>query len=150
MVADYSQIELRIAAKISADKRMLAAFANGEDIHTITARSLTGREEVTKQERKLAKAVNFGLFYGMEPGRLEKLCQSELRGRDDPEGGRALLAAASSRPILASEPGMIESTGSSRSTVVPRPGRLPAGAARASRSLPRGSTLPYRARAQTA
>ena len=64
VVADYSQIELRIAAKISGDKRMLAAFANGEDIHTITARSLTGREEVTKQERKLAKAVNFGLYTG--------------------------------------------------------------------------------------
>ena len=65
VVADYSQIELRIAALISGDERMLAAFANGEDIHTITARSLTGREGVTKQERKLAKAVNFGLLYGM-------------------------------------------------------------------------------------
>src|SRR5215212_10196697 len=70
VVADYSQIELRIAAKISREERMLAAFANGEDIHTITARSLTGREEVTKQERKLAKAVNFGLLYGMSPGGL--------------------------------------------------------------------------------
>jgi DNA polymerase I len=65
VVADYSQIELRIAAKISGEERMLEAFAKGEDIHTITARSLTGREEVTKQERKLAKAVNFGLLYGM-------------------------------------------------------------------------------------
>ena len=62
VIADYSQIELRIAAKISRDKMMLAAFANGEDIHTITARSLTGHEEVTKQERKIAKAVNFGLL----------------------------------------------------------------------------------------
>src|SRR5215203_1602283 len=70
VVADYSQIELRIAAKISREERMLAAFANGEDIHTITARSLTGREEITKQERKLAKAVNFGLLYGMSPGGL--------------------------------------------------------------------------------
>ena len=86
VVADYSQIELRIAAKISADKRMLAAFANGEDIHTITARSLTGHEEVTKQERKLAKSANFGLLYGMSPGGLRTLC-SQLRGRDDQEGG---------------------------------------------------------------
>ncbi len=92
VVADYSQIELRIAAKISREERMLAAFANGEDIHTITARSLTGREEVTKQERKLAKAVNFGLLYGMSPGGLEKLCPSQLRGRDVPRRGRALLA----------------------------------------------------------
>jgi DNA polymerase I len=76
VVADYSQIELRIAAKISADKRMLAAFANGEDIHTITARSLTGREEVTKQERKLAKAVNFGLLYGMSPGGLRNYARA--------------------------------------------------------------------------
>jgi DNA polymerase-1 len=76
VVADYSQIELRIASKISGDKRMLAAFVNGEDIHTITARSLTGREEVTKQERKLAKAVNFGLLYGMSPGGLRNYARA--------------------------------------------------------------------------
>src|SRR5215217_506265 len=76
VVADYSQIELRIAAKISGDKRMLAAFANGEDIHTITARSLTGRREITKQERKLAKAVNFGLLYGMSSGGLRNYAQA--------------------------------------------------------------------------
>jgi DNA polymerase-1 len=76
VVADYSQIELRIAAKIAGEERMLAAFANGEDIHTITARSLTGREEVTKQERKLAKAVNFGLLYGMSPGGLRNYARA--------------------------------------------------------------------------
>lgn len=65
--ADYSQIELRIAARISGDERMLEAFAAGEDIHTITARSLTSKKEVTKEERKLAKAVNFGLLFGMKP-----------------------------------------------------------------------------------
>src|SRR5215211_2262052 len=76
VVADYSQIELRIAAKIAGEERMLAAFVNDEDIHTITARSLTGREEVTKQERKLAKAVNFGLLYGMSPGGLRNYAQA--------------------------------------------------------------------------
>jgi DNA polymerase I len=76
VIADYSQIELRIAAKISRDKMMLAAFANGEDIHTITARSLTGHEEVTKQERKIAKAVNFGLLYGMSSGGLRNYAQA--------------------------------------------------------------------------
>jgi DNA polymerase-1 len=76
VVADYSQIELRIAAKIAGEERMLAAFANDEDIHTVTARSLTGRKEVTKQERKLAKAVNFGLLYGMSPGGLRNYARA--------------------------------------------------------------------------
>jgi DNA polymerase-1 len=65
VIADYSQIELRIAAKISGDTEMLAAYTEGRDLHTLTARSLTGREDVTKDDRKLAKAVNFGLLYGM-------------------------------------------------------------------------------------
>jgi len=65
VIADYSQIELRIAAKISGGKEMLSAYTEGRDLHTLTARSLTGREEVTKDDRKLAKAVNFGLLYGM-------------------------------------------------------------------------------------
>jgi DNA polymerase-1 len=62
--ADYSQIELRIAAKISGDERMLEAYERGDDLHTITARGITGKEEITKEKRKLAKAVNFGLLYG--------------------------------------------------------------------------------------
>jgi DNA polymerase-1 len=65
VIADYSQIELRIAAKVSGDKEMLSAYSEGRDLHTLTAQSLTGREEVTKEDRKLAKAVNFGLLYGM-------------------------------------------------------------------------------------
>jgi DNA polymerase I len=65
VIVDYSQIELRIAAKISGDKEMLSAYAEGRDLHTLTAQSLTGREEITGDDRKLAKAVNFGLLYGM-------------------------------------------------------------------------------------
>jgi DNA polymerase I-like protein with 3'-5' exonuclease and polymerase domains len=65
VIADYSQIELRIAAKISEDKEMLSAYAEGRDLHTLTAQSLVGRKEVSKDDRKLAKAVNFGLLYGM-------------------------------------------------------------------------------------
>ncbi len=65
--ADYSQVELRIAAKISGDKKMLEAYQRGEDLHAITAKSLTGREDVRKEERRLAKAVNFGLLYGQGP-----------------------------------------------------------------------------------
>ena len=62
--ADYSQIELRIAAKITGDTRMLAAYQKGEDLHTLTARALLGKTDVTKADRQLAKAVNFGLLYG--------------------------------------------------------------------------------------
>jgi DNA polymerase-1 len=64
-IADYSQIELRIAAKISGDAQMLAAYAEGRDLHTLTARNLTRGEDVSKDERKLAKAINFELLYGM-------------------------------------------------------------------------------------
>jgi DNA polymerase-1 len=63
--ADYSQLQLRIAAKIANEKHMLAAYARGEDLHTLTAKSLAGKAEVTKQDRQLAKAVNFGLLFGL-------------------------------------------------------------------------------------
>ena len=63
--ADYSQIELRIAAKVSGDKALLEAYQRGEDLHTLTARQVLGIDEVTKQHRQLAKALNFGLLYGM-------------------------------------------------------------------------------------
>ena len=62
--ADYSQIELRIAAKLTGDKAMLDAYGRGEDLHTQTARMVLGVKEVTKPQRQLAKAVNFGLLYG--------------------------------------------------------------------------------------
>jgi DNA polymerase-1 len=61
--ADYSQIELRIAAKISGDERMLEAYQKGIDLHSLTAKSLA-QAGVGKEDRRLAKAVNFGLLYG--------------------------------------------------------------------------------------
>jgi DNA polymerase-1 len=64
VIADYPQIELRIAAKVSGDKEMLYAYAEGRDLHMLSAQSLTGREQVTKDDRKLAKAVNFGCSTG--------------------------------------------------------------------------------------
>ncbi|WP_460315912.1 DNA polymerase [Thermus oshimai] len=65
--ADYSQIELRIAAEISGDRAMLAAYREGQDLHVLTASRVLGKPpgEVTKEDRQLAKAVNFGLVYGM-------------------------------------------------------------------------------------
>jgi DNA polymerase-1 len=63
--ADYSQIELRIAAKVSGDGAMLAAYRAGEDLHALTCRHVLGVAEVTGEQRQLAKAINFGLLYGM-------------------------------------------------------------------------------------
>lgn len=64
--ADYSQIELRIIAEISKDENMMEAFVNGLDIHTATAAKVYGiaLDEVTSEQRRNAKAVNFGIIYG--------------------------------------------------------------------------------------
>ena len=66
MAADYSQIELRIIAALSKDKNMISAFNDGLDIHAATAAKVYGipLEEVTKDQRSSAKAVNFGIIYG--------------------------------------------------------------------------------------
>ena len=65
--ADYSQIELRVLAHIAEDEIMINAFKNGEDIHAMTASQVLGipMAEVTKEQRSSAKAVNFGIVYGI-------------------------------------------------------------------------------------
>ncbi|HKB83251.1 MAG TPA: DNA polymerase I [Burkholderiales bacterium] len=65
--ADYSQIELRIMAHLSQDKRLLKAFAAGEDVHRHTASEIFGVESaaVSSEQRRYAKVINFGLIYGM-------------------------------------------------------------------------------------
>ncbi|KLN97560.1 DNA polymerase I [Moellerella wisconsensis] len=67
VAADYSQIELRIMAHLSQDKGLLTAFAEGKDIHRATAAEVFGvsLNEVTNDQRRSAKAINFGLIYGM-------------------------------------------------------------------------------------
>lgn len=67
VIADYSQIELRVAAEISGDKRMLAAYRAGRDLHLLTASHLANKPAhlVDKQKRQAYKAVNLGLIYGM-------------------------------------------------------------------------------------
>ncbi len=67
VAADYSQIELRIMAHLSEDPSLLAAFAAGQDIHRATAAEVFGTdtESVTVDQRRSAKAINFGLIYGM-------------------------------------------------------------------------------------
>ncbi|PIT97798.1 MAG: DNA polymerase I [Candidatus Andersenbacteria bacterium CG10_big_fil_rev_8_21_14_0_10_54_11] len=67
--ADYSQLELRIAAHLAQDEQMLAAFRAGEDIHRATAAWVYGAERaaVTDEQRRTAKTLNFGVLYGMGP-----------------------------------------------------------------------------------
>ncbi len=65
VIADYSQIELRIVAELAQEKIMLEAYRNGGDLHTLTAQMVTGKSTITKDERQVAKACNFGLIYGM-------------------------------------------------------------------------------------
>jgi DNA polymerase-1 len=74
VAADYSQIELRIMAHLSGDEGLLKAFANGQDIHTATASEVfdTAVEEVSIEQRRNAKAINFGLIYGMSAFGLSK------------------------------------------------------------------------------
>lgn len=74
VAADYSQIELRIMAHLSSDKGLLNAFATGQDIHTATASEVfdTSLKEVSIEQRRNAKAINFGLIYGMSAFGLSK------------------------------------------------------------------------------
>jgi DNA polymerase-1 len=70
--ADYSQIELRVFAHYSGDEAFIEAFQQDQDIHTRTASEILGKgpEEVTAEMRRLAKAINFGIIYGMGPRKL--------------------------------------------------------------------------------
>jgi DNA polymerase-1 len=80
--ADYSQIELRIAAELSGDETMQRAFKNGEDIHSATAKVIFETESVTAEMRRKAKEVNFGVLYGIQPFGLAQrldISQSEAK-----------------------------------------------------------------------
>lgn len=72
---DYSQIELRVVAAMSGDKKMLAAFEAGEDIHTATAAAIwkVAPKDVTSEQRRAAKAINFGILYGQGPHGLARV-----------------------------------------------------------------------------
>lgn len=77
--ADYSQIELRLLAHMSEEPLLVDAFQRGEDIHTATARQLYDTDEVTKEQRSLAKAINFGVMYGMGPKSLAEQTKMTLK-----------------------------------------------------------------------
>ena len=77
VIADYSQIELRVAAEIARDERMIAAYGTHDDLHRLTASLVSGKPlaDVTKQDRQAAKAVNFGLIYAMGAKGLQAYAQ---------------------------------------------------------------------------
>lgn len=74
LAADYSQIELRLLAHLSGDERLIGAFREGEDLHTRTAAELfeVPKDEVTREQREIAKRVNFATIYGVSAFRLSK------------------------------------------------------------------------------
>jgi DNA polymerase-1 len=74
VTVDYSQIELRVLAELADDPDMIAAFLSGADIHRETAAKIAGKapQDVTAAERSAAKAINFGIIYGMGPQRLAR------------------------------------------------------------------------------
>jgi len=79
--ADYSQIELRVMAHLSDDPALIAAFIKGEDVHSRTAAEILGRaiEDIGESERRMAKAVNFGIIYGLSSFGLSKQLKISLK-----------------------------------------------------------------------
>ncbi|MGV0029093.1 DNA polymerase [Phormidesmis priestleyi] len=77
--ADYSQIELRIVARLSGDAQMQRAYRRSEDLHRLTAALVTGKaiDAVSEEDRRLAKAINFGLIYGMGAAKLQSYAETK-------------------------------------------------------------------------
>jgi DNA polymerase-1 len=100
--ADYSQIELRIAAQVSGDAALLEAYRAGADLHTLTARRVLGVAEVSPEQRQLAKAINFGLLYGMGVKGFRQYAKSQYGLElSDAEAGRYRRALFDAYPGLA-------------------------------------------------
>jgi DNA polymerase-1 len=80
IVADYAGIELRIAAKLANEQRMMKALNNGGDLHTLTASIIRDKDvsQVTKEERQIAKSCNFCLIYGGGAEKLQKYAQAQF------------------------------------------------------------------------
>jgi DNA polymerase-1 len=92
IVADYSQIELRAAAAIAGEMAMIQAYERGEDLHRKTAAAVLSKsvDRVTKENRQLAKAVNFGLLYGQSAGGLVDYARSHYGVNLSPSDARAI------------------------------------------------------------
>ncbi|WP_204137217.1 DNA polymerase I [Halomicronema sp. CCY15110] len=72
VAADYSQIELRILAHLSDEPVLVEAYNNGDDVHALTARLLFEKDDITPEERRLGKIINFGVIYGMGASRFAR------------------------------------------------------------------------------
>ena len=72
VAADYSQIELRILAHLSQEPVLIDAYSNDKDVHSVTARLLFDKDEITLEERRLGKIINFGVIYGMGAQRFSR------------------------------------------------------------------------------
>ncbi|MGF1497677.1 MAG: DNA polymerase I [Elainellaceae cyanobacterium] len=72
VAADYSQIELRILAHLSQEPVLLETYRSGEDVHTLTARLLFDKDDISVEERRLGKIINFGVIYGMGASRFAR------------------------------------------------------------------------------
>ena len=112
---DYSQIELRIVAHMSGDQAMLQAFREGQDIHAATAAAILDIPitEVTKDQRRHAKAINFGLIYGMSPFGLSRstdltLAEAENFVRDYFEHFPGVKKYLDNIRVLAARQGFVE------------------------------------------
>ncbi|PSO83061.1 MAG: DNA polymerase I [Cyanobacteria bacterium QS_4_48_99] len=83
VTADYSQIELRILAHFSGEPVLVEAYQNKRDVHTVTAKLLFEKEEITAEERRLGKVINFGVIYGMGAQRFAREAGvSAARGKE--------------------------------------------------------------------
>jgi len=83
VTADYSQIELRILAHLSQEPILLEAYQTGQDVHRLTAQLLFDKEEISAEERRLGKTINFGVIYGMGAQRFAREAGvSSLEGRE--------------------------------------------------------------------
>ncbi|KAL8426480.1 hypothetical protein Efla_001782 [Eimeria flavescens] len=94
LIADFSQIELRIAADIAEDEKMIEAYQQGRDLHRLTASLLLSKpeEQLSKADRQLAKAVNFGLIYGISVPRFRAYALSAYGVSLTPAEARAFHA----------------------------------------------------------
>ena len=95
VIADYSQMELRVAAHIAGEAALLEAYRHGQDTHRLTAAMLLNKapEQVTKGERQLAKAVNFGLLYGQGAKGLQRYAEGTYGVKISEEQARDYRAA---------------------------------------------------------
>lgn len=94
VIADYSQIQIRIAAEYSHDPLMRKVYETGEDLHRITASIICGKDihDVTSQERSLAKAVNFGMMFGMGASSLVEYAWNNYQVKINPEEAMTFIS----------------------------------------------------------